>query len=374
MAAKEYSNPIQDGKPLTEKLSWVRHLINQHHANIDRIAVALHDHDTDLLKTFIYSSDEGSPLEQYQYPLSKSESLSEIAQSHVPRMITDLEELKQVQKQHIQALLNAGFRSSYTYPMVYDDHFLGFIFFNSKQSMEFSDFLVTELDMVGQMITLMVFSELSSIQTLVATIRTVLDMTHSRDPETGGHLERMSRYAREIARALADKYELNDRYIEQLFHFAPLHDLGKIKVPDRVLLKKGPLNDEETAIMRQHPTDGKYLVDRLIMNHGFEHFENIDMLRNIALYHHEAFDGTGYPHGLKGDEIPLEARIVAVADVFDALTSNRPYKRAWPNERALALLEELSGIKFAPDCVKAFKAQFPEIEHIQATFTENRYG
>ncbi|GLQ31997.1 HD-GYP domain-containing protein [Litoribrevibacter albus] len=369
-----HTNPIQDGQPLAEKLCWVRKLINQHHAYIDRIAVALYDTHTDLLKTFIYSSDEETPLEQYQYPLSKSQSLSEIAQTHVPRIIPDLSQLEQVQKEHIQALLKAGFRSSYTYPMVYDDHFLGFIFFNSKRPLQFDEFLVTELDMVGQMIALMVFSELSSIQTLVATIRTVLDMTHSRDPETGGHLERMSRYAREIARALAEKYDLNDRYIEQLFQFAPLHDVGKIKVPDRVLLKKGPLNKEEQEVMRHHPEDGKYLIDKLIHNHGFERFENIDMLRNIALYHHEAVDGSGYPCGLKGTEIPLEARIVAVADVFDALTSSRPYKQAWTNERALALLEEFSGTKFDRDCVDAFKSHMPEIELIQATFSENKYG
>ena len=373
MATKNI-NPIQDGKPIAEKLSWVRKLINQHHSSIDRIAIALHDNRTDLLKTFIYSSDEGSPLEQYQYPLSKSESLSEIAESHIPRMISDLSALEHVNKEHIQALIKAGFKSSYTFPMVYDDKFLGFVFFNSRTQLDFHDFLVTELDMVGQMITLMVFSEQTSIRTLVATIKTALDMTHSRDPETGSHLERMSRYSREIARALAEKHQLNDRYIEQLFQFAPLHDLGKIKVPDRVLLKNGPLDDDELEIMRQHPEDGKFLIDRLIQNHGLEHFENIQMLRNIALYHHEAFDGSGYPEGLSGTDIPLEARIVAVADVFDALTSERPYKVAWDNNRALAKLDELSGSKFDPECVDAFKANFEAIEHIQRTFTENRFG
>jgi HD-GYP domain-containing protein (c-di-GMP phosphodiesterase class II) len=371
---QNHHNPVQDGKPIAEKLAWVRKLINQHHSSIDRIAIALHDSQTDLLKTFIYSSDEKTPLEQYQYPLANSESLTEISQSLIPRMISDFSVLEHVDKPHIQGLISAGFSSSYTFPMVYNDKFLGFVFFNSKQTLDFNDFLVTELDMVGQMITLMVYSEQTSIRTLVATIKTALDMTHSRDPETGSHLERMSRYSREIARALSQSHQLTDRYIEQIFQFAPLHDLGKIKVPDRVLLKEGPLSDEERDIMRLHPEDGKYLIDKLIQNHGLEHFENIDMPRNIALYHHESFDGSGYPEGLKGDAIPLEARIVAVADVFDALTSSRPYKEAWSNDRALAVLDEQSGKKFDPACVNAFKAQLNEIQYIQQTFAENRFG
>jgi HD-GYP domain-containing protein (c-di-GMP phosphodiesterase class II) len=150
--------------------------------------------------------------------------------------------------------------------------------------------------------------------------------------------------------------------------------LGKIKVPDRILLKPDKLTKEEFSIMKSHPQDGRDLIDSLLENYGLNGIGHVDMLRNIANYHHEFIDGTGYPEGLKGENIPIEARIVTVADIFDALTSERPYKEAWSNKAAFSKLREMAGSQLDPQCVEALLSNVDEIEAIQRSFVENDYG
>jgi HD-GYP domain-containing protein (c-di-GMP phosphodiesterase class II) len=220
----------------------------------------------------------------------------------------------------------------------------------------------------------MVVNELSNLNTLNAALKTTGHITHHRDPETGSHLDRMSRYSRLIARTLADSYNLDDDYIEHIFMFSPLHDIGKIAIPDRILLKPDALTEEEMCIMRTHPLRGQEMITDLLANFGLENTEHVDMLRNIAVYHHEAVNGRGYPEGKSGQDIPLEARIVAVADVFDALTSRRPYKEAWDNDRAFDVLRKMAGEQLDQDCVKALLSQREAIEEIQQQFRENIYG
>ncbi|MFD2231237.1 HD-GYP domain-containing protein [Alkalimarinus sediminis] len=359
---------------IADKLKSLHLATQQHHPFISRIAVALYDHDTDLLKTFIYSSNDQTLLTNYQAKLSDIESLQGITENADPRVINDLTTLEHSQQTHTKALLDAGYLASYTLPMIVNDHFFGFVFFNAAEKNVFTEHVMVELDMIGHMIGLLIYNERSSIRTLVATVKSALDMTHSRDPETAYHLERMSRYTRLIAKTLANKYNFDDQYIEHIYLFAPLHDLGKIKVPDRILLKPDKLTNEEFSIMKSHPQDGRELIDSLLENYGLNGIGHVDMLRNIANYHHECVDGSGYPEGLIGEAIPIEARIVTVADVFDALTSERPYKKAWSNEAAYEKLKELSGKQFDPQCVDALLAHTDEIEEIQRTFIENDYG
>lgn len=164
-----------------------------------------------------------------------------------------------------------------------------------------------------------------------------------KDNETGLHVIRMSWYSK----FLAEQINANSAWVELLYTAAPMHDIGKIAIPDRVLLKPGKLDQEEWAIMQKHV---EYGVDIL----GTHDSELLSMAREIALGHHEKFDGSGYPNGISGSDIPLSARIVAIADVFDALTSERPYKKAWTVEKAIALLEEESGKHFDPTLVPEF--------------------
>ena len=161
-----------------------------------------------------------------------------------------------------------------------------------------------------------------------------------RDLGTGVHLLRMSHYAEAIAEAIG----MPDEDVQILTSAAPLHDIGKIGIPDAVLLKRGSLTDEEFAVMRRHP-----LIGYDILRDSQSRF--VQMGAMIALRHHERWDGSGYPDGLKGVEIPLPARIVALADVFDALTSERPYKRAWSAEEAFDYVGANRGTLFDPACV-----------------------
>jgi HD-GYP domain-containing protein (c-di-GMP phosphodiesterase class II) len=291
-----------------------------------------------------------------------------------PRVINNLLTFENSEKEHSRRLGRAGYAASYTMPIFNSGDFLGFIFFNSFETEVFEEQALSQLDIFGHLVSLMIINELSNIQTLAAALKTSGRMTHLRDPETGSHLDRMSRYSRLIARTLADKYRLEDDYIEHVFMFSPLHDIGKIGIPDDILMKPGKLDDAEMALMKTHAVKGREIIDEILHNFGLDGVDYVNILRNIAEYHHEAVNGTGYPSGKTGSEIPLEARIVAVADIFDALTSKRVYKEAWTNEAALETLKRLAGEKLDQDCVYALLENIEEIEAVQQLFKQDVYG
>ena len=180
-----------------------------------------------------------------------------------------------------------------------------------------------------------------------------------RDPETGAHIQRMAYYSQIIAKGLG----LDEKTQKIILEAAPMHDVGKIGIPDYILLKPGKLTHEEFEVMKGHATLGHELLNGSgseILRAGAE----------IALTHHEKYDGSGYPHGLVGHKIPLFGRIVAVADVFDALTSERPYKRAWALDDACRFLEEGRGKHFDPMCVESFLAGWEEALEIRQRFKD----
>ena len=175
-----------------------------------------------------------------------------------------------------------------------------------------------------------------------------------KDNETGMHIMRMSHFSKVIALA----YGFSESKADNLLHAAPMHDIGKIGIPDRIMLKPGKLTDEEFAIMKTHPEIGAEIL-------GDSDSDLIALAKVVSLTHHEKFDGTGYPNQLKGTDIPIEGRIVAIADVFDALTSKRPYKEAWTVEDALAFIDSQSGLHFDPQLVVLFKQCLPSILEIK---------
>jgi len=360
--------------PLRSKLVAAHKSAQKLFPFIDRIAVALYDPETTLLKTFLHSSDQDNPLSNYQTLLDEAPSLKEILKKGLPRVVNNMLTFENGKHEHTKRIGRAGYAASYTLPMFNNGTFFGFIFYNSKEENVFTETVLEQLDILGHMIALMVINELSSINTLTAAIKTTGHFTHQRDPETGSHLDRMSRYSLLIARALAEKYELNDDYIQHIFMFAPLHDIGKIAIPDNILLKPGPLDESETEIMKSHALKGHEMIEELIQNFGLQDVEYIDLLKNIACYHHEAVNGSGYPEGREAMDIPIEARIIAVADVFDALTSERPYKEAWSNEVAIETIKKLAGEKLDYDCVEALITHLDEVVSIQQQFVENNYG
>lgn len=203
---------------------------------------------------------------------------------------------------------------------------------------------------------------------VVAAVEGLAKLAESRDPETGDHLVRMSLYAALLCEELAvcGPYteEITPAYTREVFRFAPMHDIGKVGVRDDVLLKPARLDPDERIEMERHPLIGAQVLRRCEdqMNSLGHSIFRVGI--EIAECHHEKYDGSGYPQGLKGSAIPLSARIIAVSDVFDALTSKRPYKDAWPVEKALATIRQDAGSHFDPDIIKAFDRILPRVMDI----------
>ncbi len=181
-----------------------------------------------------------------------------------------------------------------------------------------------------------------------------------KDNETGSHILRMSHYAHIIALA----YGYSPEQADELLHAAPMHDIGKIGIPDHIMMKPSKLNDEEYKIMQQHPIIGAEIL-------GECNSSLLALAKSVSLYHHEKWNGKGYPHGLKGEAIPIEGRIVAIADVFDALTSKRPYKSAWSIEETMAYITEQSGEHFDPRIVELLQQNLDKILQIKARWPED---
>ena len=203
-------------------------------------------------------------------------------------------------------------------------------------------------------------------------IITMADMVENRDSDTGAHIQKTAAYVKIIVEGLEKKgyyaEKINPKFISDVVRSAPLHDIGKINIPDAVLNKPGKLTDEEFEIIKTHTTAGKKIMEDAIST--FEGGSYLKEARNMAAYHHERWDGKGYPDGLHGEVIPLSARIMAVADVFDALTSPRVYKPAFSLEKALTIINEGSGTQFDPKCVEVFMDNLTEVKVVLKKYNQ----
>ena len=203
-------------------------------------------------------------------------------------------------------------------------------------------------------------------------IVTMADMVENRDSDTGAHIQKTAAYVKIIVEGLKKKgyyaEKITPKFISDVVRSAPLHDVGKINIPDEILNKPGKLTPEEFEIMKTHTTAGGKILDKAIsITEGDNYLKEA---RNMAMYHHERWDGKGYPERIHGEVIPLSARIMSVADVFDALTSPRVYKAAFPIEKALAIIEEGKGTQFDPKCVEVFMESLDEVKAVLKKYSE----
>ncbi|MDA8164660.1 MAG: two-component system response regulator [Desulfobacteraceae bacterium] len=215
--------------------------------------------------------------------------------------------------------------------------------------------------------------EVTAIQNV--TILAMASLAETRDNETGNHIRRTQQYVKALAERLKTHPRfaayLTPRQIEILCRSAPLHDIGKIGIPDNILLKPGKFVPEEFEVMKRHTTIGKEAIERAESELGKE-MEFLCCAKQIAVSHHERWDGSGYPEGLSGDSIPICGRLMAVADVFDALISRRVYKESFPYERAIAIILEGKGSHFDPDVIDAFQAIVDDFKAIAERFADSK--
>ncbi|MBJ7259374.1 MAG: HD domain-containing protein [Chthoniobacterales bacterium] len=357
---------------LSERIGAVHAHLRRVVPQVDRLACALYDPEMDLLKTFVNSTVGGEPLKTYQYKLADCPSLLALKSEGKSRVIDDISLTLKSKTEHTRWVKGMGYRSSYTVPIYYQGIFEGFLFFDSCTPGAFTPEVVGRLEVYMNLIMLMVAHEVTIVQALVGSVRVARDLANLRDEETGAHLDRMSRICRLIARGLAKSHNLSDEFIEQLFLFSPLHDIGKIGIPDSVLRKPGAFTPEERAVMEGHVKLGVDMLDRLVDDFNLRAVAGIDILRNLAGGHHEFLDGSGYPKHVAGGAIPLEARIVTVADIFDALTSKRVYKGAWTVDQAFDSMDKMvADGKLDAECVAALRANKEEALGIIERFSES---
>jgi HD-GYP domain-containing protein (c-di-GMP phosphodiesterase class II) len=297
-------------------------------------------------------------------PLSRS-TLDVIVNSAYPRIINDLEaHYNTVHKSEAtELILKEGLRSSLTAPIVINGKTIGFLFINSAEKNAYTEYHIYHALQLVNPLRQNIYYQYLLQQVIAETAKSFVVLMEKKDNETSLHITRMSLYSHHIAKKLFEQeHQINPRLLREILWFAPLHDIGKIGIPDGILLKPGKLTKDEFTVMQQHVTIGEQVITK--MDEALTATANLSALKtaiDLISSHHERWDGKGYPRGLPGRDIPLSGRIVAVADVFDALTSRRPYKEAYSIEKTLEIMRASVGTQFDPWVFNAFEEALPQI-------------
>ena len=330
-------------RPLGELLRIVQRRLEALDLDFTRIVFVHHEASTDLLSTNCETGADGGPTGRHRQRA---------------RVLHDLERELDPASHPSRWLLAEGWRASLTPPLFHNNRLLGFLFLDATRAGAFDPRAMAALEPHLELLLLRIsnhfsdhFNDLASLDSSLAQL---LKIAKLRDQETATHMERVSRYSRLIALQLETQRTLPAEFSENLHRFAAFHDLGKIEIPDRILLKPEPLSREERLVMQGHVVIGMALVEKLITAMGLEDDPGIDLLRQVVAHHHESLDGSGYPARLRGEEVSLAGRIVAVADIYDALTQARPYKPAFSEPHAVQMLRTMvQAGKLDGDCVDA---------------------
>lgn len=303
-------------------------------------------------------------------------SLGNIVVNGTPRVINDLDAyVTNRDVDYNKILLEFGIKSSISLPLRINENPVGVIFFSSTQKNIYKEEHIAFLSTLSNSISISLNKNIFIDELLYSTLIALTKMAEARDEETGDHLERMKQYAVKITEFLMEDHVYDDiitvRFLMDIERFSPMHDIGKVGVRDGILLKPGPLTEEEFNEMKQHAMYGADILRTAEGNINKRNHSMFKMGIEIAEGHHEKWDGTGYPYQKSGTNIPLSARIVAVADVFDALTSKRPYKEAFSFDKSMEIIIEGRGKHFDPkiiDCLLRHKDEFYEL---YVTFNED---
>jgi HD-GYP domain-containing protein (c-di-GMP phosphodiesterase class II) len=301
-------------------------------------------------------------------------TLDVVVNSAYPRIINDIEAYYNTvhKSEATELILKEGLNSSLTAPIIINGKTIGFLFINSVERNAYTEHHIYHALQLVNPLRQNIYYQYLLQQVIAETAKSFVVLMEKKDNETSLHIARMSLYSYNIAKKLFEQdRQINSRFMREILWFAPLHDIGKIGIPDNILLKPGKLTEDEFEIMKQHVTIGEHVITK--MDEALTATANLRTLKtaiDLISSHHERWDGKGYPRGLAGRDIPLSGRIVAIADVFDALTSRRPYKEAFSLEKTLGIMRSSVGTQFDPWVFNAFEATLPEILKIYEEYKE----
>ncbi|QUH20128.1 HD domain-containing phosphohydrolase [Alkaliphilus sp. B6464] len=339
---------------------------------VDRIGVAFVDYEKRRIVAETGKMNYGNVLLGPGFEVSMDQtSLTEMLISKKPVFSNDLvAELnkKKSRNRSLDLIVNEGIKSNMILPLIIGDKVFGFLFFSSFEKGSYNKKSLRIGENIANAIATIIDQTYLTKKMLNNITLTFADLVEKKDLETGNHINRMTNYSKVIAEGLLnyenENYRVNNSFVYDMELYAPLHDIGKIGIPDKILGKPARLTAEEWMVMKEHTNIGANILSNLRDSLKIFRKEFYQMAIDVTRYHHEKWDGKGYPYGLKGEEIPLAARIVAVADVFDALSSRRPYKEPIPFDSAVDIIKDGSGTHFDPVLVGVFIDNLPQIRKI----------
>jgi response regulator RpfG family c-di-GMP phosphodiesterase len=341
---------------------------------VDRLAVAFLDPLDNVIAESAATKLDRLELDPGFIEHISRTTLGELVETGKPRIIGDLEEhYNDVNvSTATEKILQEGIRSSLTLPIFIQQNCVGFCFISHTEKHIYSEYHIEKSQNILNVLKQLLYSHYLIQQVISQSANSFVQLMQKKDNETSYHIIRMSRYSYAISRQmLGTDASVTPRFLREILWFAPLHDIGKIGIPDNILLKPAKLDSQEWSVMQGHVDIGAQILQD--MNNGIDNVlqsSMLDIAIDIVTGHHEKFDGSGYPQGLKGKAIPLAGRISAVADVFDALTSKRPYKEAFSFEESRTIINAGVGAHFDPDVVHAFENAIQEIQEIYERYKE----
>jgi HD-GYP domain-containing protein (c-di-GMP phosphodiesterase class II) len=333
---------------LDARLKVIHQRVRERHPFIHRISVALYDEKASIIKTFLASSGRDYPLEYYESRLENALSLQEIIRTRQPRILNDLTLLSNGEREHTKNIVEQGYRASYTVPMYFRNETAGFIFFNSYENDVFAGPVLDDLDLFAHLISAIVENELTMIRSLVASLRAAMDNIQPRSAEQDAELVRISRYARIIAMELgkSGKYDLSDSDVEKIALLSPFAEAERI------------VGQQKQPVARVAEW-----IRAITNNLGLQSLEYVRIVENIARHYD--------PQNTPTQEIPIETRIVAVANMFDAMTHQGAYGQGWSNDEAFSMLRRLTRSALDQDCVEALTRNRDKVEQVQNSFMQS---
>ncbi|WCP68748.1 HD domain-containing protein [Vibrio tubiashii] len=366
------SQIASENTTITSKLDSIYVHASEAYSSLSRFSIALIG-ESKVSNYYVKDrfSDSGS-YDFTEHRLTEGSSLTSVALKATVRVIDQLSSMLQTER--IQELIRLGHRSSYTFPISFKGKTIGFIFINASEDAFFSrQDIARDFTFLSQVTSSLFVQLFESQRHFQSSLKLALKIGHARDPETKEHLIRMGMYSELLARILSKTMEeITHQFIHRIRLYAPFHDIGKYMIPDEILYSDKIYTAEERAIMNNHTLFGEEIIDDVVAHCEQETISNAEIrfIKNIVRHHHEHYNGEGLPDALESEAIPLEARIVTLADVFDALLSRRAYKPAWELDDVLIYIQANKGRLFDPVLVDALTDNIEDFTRIRLRYLD----